>query len=185
MLRLSIVVSLAACCLTSSQSFAKPFQTQGVASARFHATGPAGLKIEGTTAEMSLKDDDTTLTIVVHLASFDTGIALRNRHMREKYLQVDKYPDAVLTVTKASVSLPAEGNPTTADAPGKLALHGKEQATSIHYEIVRHGETLEVVGKLALNINDYGIETPSYLGVSVKPAVEVDVRFVVGQAAGT
>lgn len=46
------------------------------------AHGPAGLRIAGNSRELSFEDDGTTLTFKVPLASIDTGIGLRNRHLR-------------------------------------------------------------------------------------------------------
>jgi len=36
--------------------------------------------------------DTLTISISVDLASLDTGIALRNRHMRENHLHTDRFP---------------------------------------------------------------------------------------------
>ena len=45
--------------------------------------------MDGTTHQLRIEDDGTTLKITVSLAGLQTGIGLRDRHMREKYLQVD------------------------------------------------------------------------------------------------
>src|SRR4051812_42213663 len=64
----------------------------------FQATGPAGLKIEGKTTDLSVGSAGKSVRIRVALAGLDTGIALRNKHLKEKYLELEKYPEAVLEV---------------------------------------------------------------------------------------
>src|ERR1700730_891725 len=63
----------------------------------FQASGPAGMTIEGTTAVLGLADQGDNIVITVPLANLTTGITLRDRHMKEKYLEVPKYPSATLT----------------------------------------------------------------------------------------
>src|SRR5208283_6245359 len=53
----------------------------------FVASGPAGMKIEGTTSDLDLADQGETIVITVPLANLSTGIGLRDRHMKEKYLE--------------------------------------------------------------------------------------------------
>ena len=71
-------------------------QVTGEPTAGFHGRGPGGFSLEGKTHQLKVEDDGSVVKFTVPLASLETGIGLRDRHMREKYLQVDKYPDAVL-----------------------------------------------------------------------------------------
>ena len=143
--------------------------------AKTSATG--GLKIQAETTEL---DESPTgvVTIVIPLASLDTGIALRNRHLREKYLQVDKYPTAVLTVARSALEFPAPGANVTRSAPGTLTLHGVTKPVMFKYTAQHAGAENAVHGSVHVNINDFGIPTPSFLGVSVKSDTEVAVAFV-------
>src|SRR5580698_6245660 len=67
----------------------------------FDAAGPAGLKIEGTTSDLNVAEDSGNVVITVPLANLTTGISLRDHHMRDKYLEVPKFPAAVLTIPRA------------------------------------------------------------------------------------
>jgi hypothetical protein len=58
----------------------------------FQASGPAGMKIEGTTPDLTVADDGTNVVVTVPLGNLNTGIALRDHHMKEKYLEVPKFP---------------------------------------------------------------------------------------------
>jgi len=143
----------------------------------FQAIGPAGLKIAGKTAELTVMDEGDSVSIVVPLANLKTGIEVRDHHMRDKYLEVEKFPSAKLTVKRSELKLPAAGERVTSDVPGTLLLHGQTKPVTVHYEVKAEGSAYSVEGKLRLNMKEVGIEVPSYLGVTVKPDVDVDAHF--------
>jgi polyisoprenoid-binding protein YceI len=152
-------------------------EKKGDSSATFNGKGPAGFKLEGKTSDLKLEDDGKVLRIIVPLANMKTGIDLRDRHMREKYLEVEKYPDAVLEVPWSEIKLPEDGQSTTAKGKGKMTLHGKSKDVTFSYTVQRKGNDYQVTGNTPLNIKDFGIDIPSYLGVTVKPDIETIVSF--------
>jgi polyisoprenoid-binding protein YceI len=115
--------------------------------------------------------------VSVPLDSVTTGIGLRDTHMHEKYLETGQYPTAELSVPRAGLKFPGDGETVDATAAGTLTLHGKSQPVTVHYKAVRKGNSYEVKADFHLNMNDYGIATPSYLGITVKPGVDVAVSF--------
>ena len=143
----------------------------------FTATGPAGMQIVGTSSDLTVGEEWTNIKVAVPLAKVTTGIALRDRHMHEKYLEVEKYPNAELTLARSGLHVPAAGASSDATANGTMAIHGKSRQVTIHYVAKRTGGALHVAGSVHVNMNDYGIETPSYLRVSVKPDVDIAVAF--------
>jgi len=149
----------------------------GEPSAGFHGRGPGGFGVDGKTNQLRVEDDGTTLKITVPLAGLQTGIGLRDRHMREKYLQVDKYPDAVLEVPWSGVKLPGDGQTGEGTAPGKMTIHGKTKDVQVKYRIARTGTRYQVTGNVPLNLKDYDIEVPSYMGVTVQPNIETSASF--------
>lgn len=149
----------------------------GDATATFSGKGPAGFKIEGKTTELELSDDGKNVIVTVPLAKLDTGIDLRNEHMRDKYLEVQKYPNAVLELSRASVKLPEDGGKSEGTGTGKMTIHGKTKDVKFKYRIERAGGTYKTMAKVPLNLKDYGIEIPNYLGVTVHPDIETAVKF--------
>ena len=143
----------------------------------FDAHGPGGLKLQGVTHEATLKDDGKRISVTVPLAGLDTGIDLRNRHMREKYLQVDRFPDATLVVPWSALQVPANGQSLEAKADGQLTLHGVTRAVRFAYQAKRAGPRIDVTGTLPLNISDYGIQRPSFLGVTVQPDIITHIQL--------
>jgi polyisoprenoid-binding protein YceI len=145
----------------------------------FQASGPAGMTIEGSTTDLKVSEDGGNIVIDVPLANLATGIALRDHHMKEKYLEVPKYPSTTLVIARSALKFPAKDDHAEGDVPGVLKLHGQSHPVTVHYEAKGNGAGFAAQGKFRLNMNDYGISVPSYLGVTVKPDVEVSASFSV------
>ena len=147
----------------------------------FLASGPAGMKIEGTTNDLTRAEQGDNVVITVPLANVTTGIGLRDRHMKEKYLEIAKYPSATLSVARSALKMPAGADKVEADASTTVNIHGQARPVTVHYEAKRDGSSITTRGKFRINLTDFGINVPSYLGVTVKPDIEVSANF---RAAG-
>ena len=90
----------------------------GTPSVSFHASGPAGMKIVGTTGDLDVDDQGAKVVIRVPLRNLSTGISLRDDHMRNKYLQVGSYPNAELTVDRSTLHFPNGDGSASGDAQG-------------------------------------------------------------------
>jgi polyisoprenoid-binding protein YceI len=143
----------------------------------FEAAGPAGMKIDGTTPDLTVIDDGGNVVVSVPLANLTTGIGLRDHHMRDKYLEVSKYPVATLTIARSALLFPHGGEPIKSDVPGTLQLHGQARPVTIHYEAKGAGNGLDAHGAFRINMNEFGISVPVYLGVTVKPDIDVAATF--------
>ena len=151
--------------------------TKGNNSVTVLARGPAGLRIEGKGSEVSLEEDDSALTFKVPLAPIETGISLRDVHLHQM-LEADKYPAATLRISRSQLTFPREREAVERTAEGELTLHGQSRTVKVHYraELGAGGVTM-VRGSFQLDMRDFDIKAPSYLGVSVAPKVEVSVEL--------
>jgi len=158
--------------LTTSQAIAH-FETRAL---------PGNLKIKGDTPETikqsaSLKWDSATEMlegeIKVNLNDIDTGISLRNRHMKEKYLQIEQFPEAVFKLNPVKVP----SDTTEFSLPGQLTIHGKTLA------VTARGFRTPEANKLCLNLKatakmtDFGIEVPQFMGVRVRDEIELAFEY--------
>jgi polyisoprenoid-binding protein YceI len=141
--------------------------------------GTAGLHIQGTTHELEFLEQKEDLVFQVGLSHLDTGIGLRNRHLRN-HLDVEHFPRAELRVPRRAIVFPSPGKGAEADAQGTLTLHGVSRPCSVHYRAEQGllGE-IRVRGTTRIDMRDFGIEAPSYLGIRVEPAVGVQIDFSV------
>jgi polyisoprenoid-binding protein YceI len=140
---------------------------------------PAMVKIkgkgEGPTGALKIVGATVTGDITFTLDTLDTGIDLRNEHMKEKYLETKKHPKATLTLKE--VALPAgwtKEKPQVSGAKfkGELTLHGEKKPVEGTFEVT---ENKELKAKMELKISDYKIDIPSYLGITVADTVKVQI----------
>lgn len=162
--------------LSFSLVAAAKLSATGTPTAGFRASGPGGINIDGKTSDLKVAEDGGTVTIVVGLGSLDTGMGLRDKHTKEA-LEVDKFPTAELKVARSELKFPAAGSESSGDAKGKLKIHGETKDVTFHYTAKLDGDTLAVKGSSKVDMTDFGIKTPSYLGVGVKPGIEITVSF--------
>ncbi len=153
------------------------FSRTGTPSAVFTAAGPAGLKIEGKTSDLDVTEANDSVKVSVKLGALDTGMSLRNKHMREKYLETGKFPTADLLVPRSALQIPQDGGKLSASTTAQITIHGQTKPVTIRYEARRTGTTYDVQATTNVNMNDFGITVPSYLGVTVRPEVDISVRF--------
>jgi polyisoprenoid-binding protein YceI len=137
-------------------------------------TALSGTLTLGTSAPMLLKGE-----ISVDLATIDTGIGLRNQHLREKYLEISRgrgFDQAVLSEIRLDQ---ADGEAFQGKTPfaGKLLLHGVGREVGGTAEIHREGTVTRVEAIFPLTLTDFGIEPPEYLGVGVANKLLVKIRF--------
>jgi polyisoprenoid-binding protein YceI len=127
--------------------------------------------------------------LTVDLEDLDTGIDLRNEHLRNTYLEVSKdaaYERAVLSEVKLGDVEPEAFQGRTAFS-GVFTLHGVKKTVTGQADIRREGASVRVEASFPVTIADYAIAKPRYLGVGVKDEVQVKVSLVAApvESAGT
>ena len=138
-----------------------------------------------TTIEGSLRQDSTNSALIegqisVRLAELDTGIGLRNTHLSETYLEVQRgegFAEAVLSEVELELAMPSGDGRHDTDFTATLQLHGMSRPVAGEVELRRSGSTLDIEASFSVSIQDYGIARPRYLGVGVRDEVEVTVTF--------
>jgi polyisoprenoid-binding protein YceI len=108
------------------------------------------------------------------LESLDTGIALRNRHMKEKYLEIQRYPEAHLTIQDLNLTL---GSPI--DFEGTLTLHGVKRVVQGKLNLTQTVEHLTGEGQFEIMLTEFGIDIPSFAGITVSEKVSLLVPLKV------
>lgn len=148
---------------------------------------PAMLKINGTSQEhpqgelklIALKDGGFEFKgkLEFNLDSFDTGIGMRNRHMKEKYLEIKKFQNATLSLTEARLPSTFKDENFSGEIPfsGKLSLHGIERDVNGKANVKKSATKLHIDAHLKLVLTDFALEIPSFKGITVANTVEVTV----------
>lgn len=112
--------------------------------------------------------DSLTVEISVDLASLDTGIGLRNRHMRENHLHTERFPEAVFRGASLRGELPdrlASGETVTVRAAGSFSLHGvtRRMETDVRLTLDEAGRTLRIETEFEVFLEDHEIPRPKML----------------------
>lgn len=144
----------------------------------FMATGPGGLQIKGQTKELSVRDTPEELEISVPVTQLETGIGLRDRHLRE-HLHADAHPTAKLVVKRAALTFPRDQQVGQGQAQGELWLNGQKHPLSFSYQAERAGARYQVQALATVDIRHHGIEEPCYMKLCVEPLVKLKVKFSV------
>ena len=116
----------------------------------------------------------------VDLATLDTGIALRNDHLRASYLEVERGPDfrhAVLSGIVLADSPPDRAGRRETRFSGTLTLHGVRRAIEGEADLRRGDGRMQVEAAFSLSLEAFDVPPPRYLGVGVRDAVEITVTF--------
>jgi polyisoprenoid-binding protein YceI len=148
----------------------------------FLATGKPGfLKINGEGAKLEgtghVEGGKLTGAFDVNVDAFKTGIDLRDEHMKNKYLETGKFPKAHLVLEAVAID-PASTSEQEKDFTGKLTIKGVEKPVSGKMTVTFSGKQVKGEATFPVQIDEYPIEVPVYLGVTVAKSVDVKVEFV-------
>jgi polyisoprenoid-binding protein YceI len=156
----------------------------------FLAVGkPSALKIRGETktekvktplnGKLTITDSAVTGTATYHLDALDTGIELRNSHMKEKYLEIAKHPTSELKITELKLPAANAGKVKAEAIPfaGTLKLHGVEKPVKGTVTVDNSATEANLTFEFSLQTTDFAIDVPSYLGIKVTDAVKVTTKI--------
>lgn len=165
-------------------SFAIPL-TSGNGKTEFLAVGkPSAIKIKGEgkgpEGQFDLKKSGAgyalTAEITFDLDTLDTGISLRDRHMKEKYLETSKFKSATVKIKDAPVAAEAAAGNGDFKVPGTLTLKGVEKPVEISLKLETSGEQVKCLSSFKVALTEFPLEIPKYAGITVANEVEVKVE---------
>ncbi len=112
----------------------------------------------------------------VELDGLDTGIGLRNRHMRERYLETKKFPfthysGSVLSVKKI------EPDTYKISTRGVFYIHNVEKEINIEGTAREIGGDFEVSCAFELKLSDFDIEIPKLMFLKIDEVIKVELDF--------
>ncbi|UCE24720.1 MAG: YceI family protein [Candidatus Zixiibacteriota bacterium] len=119
----------------------------------------------------------------VNLDGLDTGIGLRNRHMRENYLETERYP---FVSFKGSVTGVRQVSDSTFEiqSSGTFDLHGVSQKRSITVRTSPTAQGYHVTGEFAVKLEDHKIKVPKLMFLKIDQNIRVSVDFYLKELKG-
>lgn len=121
--------------------------------------------------------NQSELYFEVDLNTVDTGIGLRNRHMRENYLHTDKFPKTHFTAKLIKADKLNE-NEFSVEAEGMFFVHGIKKNKIIKGKIEKvEKDKYKVSTKFIVALSEYDIEIPSLMFYKIDENMELTVEF--------
>lgn len=175
----SLVFATLVTMVVAAPAFAAPISDCKI---EFKTTGsPVLISIEGKSeipcaGQLEVQGEDLSKSkITLDLSKLDTGIPLRNKHLKENYLQISQFPQATLSNLKVSdfaKTLKGQGQKSKFEAT--LDLHGAQKPISGTYTIK---DGVAYKADFHIEVTDFNIARPDFMGVKVVDKVFLTVQF--------
>lgn len=119
-------------------------------------------------------------TLRVDLQTLETGIRMRDHHLKTTYLEVEKGPDfSVASIDDIRVEK-LDGKSVFS---GTLTLHGQRKPITGTADVQQKDGRIRVQARFSLKVSDFAIAAPMYLGVGVRDEIQIDVNLTAVPAA--
>jgi polyisoprenoid-binding protein YceI len=117
--------------------------------------------------------------IAVRAAAMATGNASRDRNMREKVLETDRFPEIEFEVRRVVGDLGRfqPGQHRTVEVSGDLTVHGKTLPLRLPVDVDVLADHVLLNGSFPLNWKAYGLKDPSFGLVTVREPMKVFFRL--------
>ena len=137
--------------------------------------------LNGPRLEAGSATEGTQLYLEVDLASLDTGLGLRNRHMRDNYLEVRDFPYAFFDATIERVEATAAGL-FRVTARGVLTIHGVEREVGVPCDVSARQDGYRARCTFNLLLSDFDIKIPKLMFLKLANEVRLELNFAVRPA---
>ena len=132
-------------------------------------------KLSGAIVADPANPSAAKVDVTVDMASLDTANSLRNREMRELYLETKKHPNA--SFKSVSVEAPASiapNQPVDIKVTGDFTLHGVTKRLTIPVRVVLIPDgRIHATSSFNIHMPDFGINVPKNILVTVNDEVPV------------
>lgn len=117
--------------------------------------------------------------VVVPVASLSTGMAVRDRHMRERiFREGESEPDVVFT--GASSACTPQVDLVRCEVDGELSIRGRARPVTMNVDLRAAGTRgVRASGTATILLSDWDIERPTQLGVTVENEVTIAIEAAV------
>jgi polyisoprenoid-binding protein YceI len=150
--------------------------SKGESEISFEAIGqPSFLKVHGKghglRGNLEQKGNVIAGTGLFSVDSFETGIGLRDQHMK-KSLEVTKFPVAKLVLDP----LPAGALEKATPFRGMLELHGEKKNVTGSVKLSAADSNLQASFQFTVKLSDFQIEAPSFAKITIRDEIKVSVE---------
>ena len=138
--------------------------------------------LDGAALGPATGGDDTEFYLEVDLASLETGIGLRNRHMRDNYLEVGRFPYATFSGHIVRTEETTSGD-YRVTASGDFTVHGVARPRELTCRVSPVGAGYRVVCGFEVLLTDHDIEIPKVMFLKLANEIRLELDFTVAAVA--
>jgi polyisoprenoid-binding protein YceI len=190
MTRRLLAAALLICPIALAESKTYAVRSGGKSTAQFHAedtydsfNGKTN-RVSGSIVADAAAATTSSVTLSVDLGALDTGVGLRNKEMRERYLETHKFPQGSFkSVSVAGPATIAPNSPVEIKVTGDFTLHGvtKRMTIPVRVVVIPDGDQIHATSTFNVKMPEFGIHVPKNVLVTVND--EVPVRLDVWATA--
>ena len=119
--------------------------------------------------------DETLIDFYLDLETLDTGINLRNRHMRESYLETDKFRFAEFTGTLLTTFDAGSDEVQPVRVKGEFTMRGISKEMEIEGTLKNNGGDLILEASWVILLEDYNIRRPRVVFYELAEEQEITI----------
>jgi polyisoprenoid-binding protein YceI len=117
------------------------------------------------------------LDFYIDLNTLDTGIGLRDKHMRDNYLETEKYPFAEFTGKISPIPALNIGAKSPVTAVGKFKIHGVEREIEVKGTLTKNAKgEIELEAGFEVLLSDYKIPLPKLVFYELAEKQEISIK---------
>ncbi|MEX0608166.1 MAG: YceI family protein [Balneolaceae bacterium] len=122
--------------------------------------------------------DENLVDFYIDLNTLDTGISLRNRHMRDNYLETAKYPYAEFTGKIIGTFDPELAEVQPVRVEGIFKIHGAKRELKIDGTIEPKEEGLFLKANWSVLLENYNIKRPQVIFYELADEQKVSISML-------
>lgn len=160
---------------TSMAAESAYFTDQGYA--EFISSAP-WLEFKGVSSSLTglIDLDKNILDFYIDLTTLDTGIRLRNKNMRDSYLETDLYPFAEFQGELVEVPRFESGDSARVTATGTFTIHGVSKDLEVSGVLVRENGALGLAAAWEVALSDFNIQRPAIVSYQLNEIIRIRIE---------
>lgn len=119
--------------------------------------------------------NNSELYFEVDLRTIDTGIGLRNRHMRDNYLETDQYPFTFFT--GKIISAENISGDFKAIVQGDIFIHGMKKNIEVEGIIKESSGAYKISTNFEIKLSDFNIDIPEVMFLKLNEIIKLELEF--------
>jgi len=131
--------------------------------------------VTGTIVADPAQPSSASVQVTINVDALDTGVGMRNKEMRERYLETTKFGTAHLQVRQRHRSGNDRSQPAAdINVTGDMSLHGVTKRMTIPVRVVLIPDgRVHATTSFKIHMPDFGISVPHNILVTVNDDVPV------------